>query len=97
MRFAPKDERIYFYQRGKPLGEWEREHRLHIDQPASDEIFEIGNVYRIDSTCLEITDESQTRVQLAGMLLLICAVAVGFSLSSGRCLHRHHFMSQPKR
>ncbi|CAJ0737791.1 hypothetical protein R77592_04436 [Ralstonia mannitolilytica] len=64
MRFAPKDERIYFYQRGKPLGEWEREHRLHIDQPASDEIFEIGNVYRIDSTCLEITDESaQSRFQ----------------------------------
>lgn len=85
MKFPTKDERtpFYFQKKGKPLREWEREHRLHIDQPASDEICEIGNVYRIDSTCMEITDESQTRVQLAGMLFLICAVAVGFSLSLG--------------
>ncbi|MHA7680551.1 DUF6708 domain-containing protein [Cupriavidus sp. PET2-C1] len=77
MKFPTKDERtpFYFRQTGKPLGAWELQHRVYIDKPASEDVLESGNVYRIDSTCLEITDESQTRMQNVGMLCMICSVA----------------------
>ncbi|NUA25225.1 DUF6708 domain-containing protein [Cupriavidus basilensis] len=83
MKFPTKDERtpFYFRQKGKPLGRWELEHRLFIDKPASEDVMECGNVYRIDSTCLEITDESQTRMQNVGMLCMICSVATLFCLA----------------
>ncbi|MHA7680550.1 DUF6708 domain-containing protein [Cupriavidus sp. PET2-C1] len=85
MKFPTKDERtpFYFRQTGKPLGKWELEHRLSITRPAIEEAVEYGNVYRIDSTCLEITDESQMRIQNVGMLWLICSVLTGLFLLLG--------------
>jgi len=85
MKFPTKDERTPFYFRlvGKPLGQWELEHRLSISRPAIDEAVEYGNVYRIDSTCLEITDESQSRMQNVGMLWLICSAATVLLLTLG--------------
>ncbi|WP_439668447.1 DUF6708 domain-containing protein [Cupriavidus necator] len=82
MKFPTKDERtpFYFRQTGKPLGKWELEHRLSIRRPASEQVVEYGNVYRIDSTCLEITDESQMRIQNVGMLWIICSFATIFML-----------------
>ncbi|MGH8788896.1 MAG: DUF6708 domain-containing protein [Cupriavidus necator] len=83
MKFPPKDERtpFYFRQQGKPLGRWEMEHRLSIDLPTSEHVMESGNVYRVNSTCLEITDESQSRLQNVGMLWIICSIATLLFLS----------------
>ncbi|WP_316154272.1 DUF6708 domain-containing protein [Cupriavidus sp. BIC8F] len=88
MKFPTKDERspFYFRQQGKPLGKWEQEHRLYVDQPASEHVLESGNVYRIDSICLEITDESQSRMQNVGLLWIICSAFASFSLFYGLLL-----------
>jgi len=69
--FPSKDERlpqsIYAKQKGKPLGEWEMQNRLYIDQPALEKAEELGNVYRIDSTYLEIIDDAQDQIQIIGL------------------------------
>ena len=71
--FPSKDERLprpiatCTKQKGKPLGDWERQHRLHIDKPAyREEIEEMGNVYSINSTYLEIVDDAHDRIQAIG-------------------------------
>ncbi|WP_439671644.1 hypothetical protein AEMCBJ_08260 [Cupriavidus necator] len=68
MKLPTKDERIplYFREKGRPPGTWQLQHRLYIDRPSSEVADEIGNVYSIDSTCLEIIDESQKRIQMIG-------------------------------
>lgn len=83
MKLLTKDERstVYFDKKGKPPTEWDWEHRLWIDRPANQEVCEIGNVYSTNSTYLEITDESQNEIQLTGMRLLICLVAVVLGLA----------------
>ncbi|WP_324810478.1 DUF6708 domain-containing protein [Ralstonia pickettii] len=58
---------IYAKQKGKPLGEWEMQNRLYIDQPALEKAEELGNVYRIDSTYLEIIDDAQDQIQIIGL------------------------------
>lgn len=85
MKFPTKDERtpFYFRQKGKPLGSWELEHRLSINCAPIEEAVEYGNVYRIDSTCVEITDESQIRMQNVGMLWLICSALTALFLFLG--------------
>ena len=71
--FPSKDDRLprpiatYTKQKGKPLGDWEKQHRLHIDKPAyRKEIEEMGNVYSINSTYLEIVDDAHNRIQAIG-------------------------------
>ncbi|MDF6475987.1 hypothetical protein NLO82_27500, partial [Escherichia coli] len=45
----------------------EKQHRLHIDKPAYiKEIEEMGNVYSINSTYLEIIDDAHDRIQAIG-------------------------------
>ncbi|MBA9848087.1 DUF6708 domain-containing protein [Ralstonia pickettii] len=82
--FPSKDERlpqsIYAKQKGKPLGEWEMQHRLRIDSPVLETVEEMGNVYRIDSTCLEIIDDAQDQIQIMGLGSVICIAATAFSL-----------------
>ncbi|CAJ0731559.1 DUF6708 domain-containing protein [Ralstonia pickettii] len=82
--FPSKDERlpqsIYAKQKGKPLGEWEMQHRLRIDRPVLETVEEMGNVYRIDSTCLEIIDDAQDQIQIMGLGSVICIAATAFSL-----------------
>ncbi|MDF6392046.1 hypothetical protein NLO62_26710, partial [Escherichia coli] len=39
-----------------------------------------GNVYRIDSTCLEIIDDAQDQIQIMGLGSVICIAATAFSL-----------------
>ncbi|MGX6568321.1 DUF6708 domain-containing protein [Cupriavidus necator] len=55
-----------FARREDRHGTWQLQHRLYIDRPSSEVADEIGNVYSIDSTCLEIIDESQKRIQMIG-------------------------------
>nr|WP_218909944.1 DUF6708 domain-containing protein [Ralstonia pickettii] len=71
---------IYAKQKGKPLGEWEMQHRLRIDSPVLETVEEMGNVYRIDSTCLEIIDDAQDQIQIMGLGSVICIAATAFSL-----------------
>ncbi|MBA9848083.1 MULTISPECIES: DUF6708 domain-containing protein [Ralstonia] len=85
--FPSKDERlpqsIYAKQKGKPLGEWEMQNRLYIDQPALERAEELGNVYRIDSTYLEIIDDAQDQIQIIGLggifFLAFTALALAWS------------------
>ena len=85
--FPSKDERlpqsIYAKQKGKPLGEWEMQNRLYIDQPVLERAEELGNVYRIDSTYLEVIDDAQDQIQIIGLggifFLAFTALALAWS------------------
>lgn len=85
MRFPGRDERnpCYTHQKGNPPTSWEMEHRLRLEESLGEDARDIGNVYRIDSTCLEITDDSQATLQQIGVSWHFCLAATIFLLHFG--------------
>ena len=102
LTFPSKDERLpkpiatYTKQKGKPLGGWEKLHRLHIDKPAHDTVEELGNLYRIDSTCLEIVDDAQDRIQIMGLVGATCLMATAFGCWFGGSSISAPFFNSPE-
>ncbi len=51
------DERISPPKIGKPIPDWDQNHRLSISDPVGPECFEFATTYRINSTFMDVTDQ----------------------------------------
>lgn len=78
MKLPYKDERMpcYTHRKGTPPDEWEIQHRLHIDKSVDEDVYEMGNVYCLNSTHLDITDDSHAELQRTCVICLFCLAAM---------------------
>ncbi|WP_423392690.1 DUF6708 domain-containing protein [Burkholderia sp. LMG 21824] len=62
---------------GAPIPEWDRAHRLSISQPASPEIKDLGTVFSINSTFMDVIDPGFLDKQWVIMAVFIAFLAMG--------------------
>lgn len=62
---------------GSPIPEWDRAHRLRINQPAGPEIKDLGTVFSINSTFMDVIDPSFLDRQWVIMAVFIAFLAAG--------------------
>ncbi len=62
---------------GAPIPEWDQAHRLSISQPAGPEIKDLGTVFTINSTFMDVIDPGFLDKQWVIMAVLIAFLAMG--------------------
>jgi hypothetical protein len=71
------DERVFRAKCGRPIPQWDADHRLSINGNVSPEIRDNGTVFRINSTYMDVTDQPHMMRQwLAGGALVACIATV---------------------
>jgi hypothetical protein len=73
------DERLMKKCIGRPIPEWDLRHRLPIDRPVGPDLWDVGTLFRINSTYMDVTEPSLMEKQwfTAGVLLALLFVCVG--------------------
>ncbi|WP_186016266.1 DUF6708 domain-containing protein [Burkholderia gladioli] len=71
------DERLMKKCVGAPIPEWDQAHRLSISQPAGPEIKDLGTVFTINSTFMDVIDPGFLDKQWVIMAVLIAFLAMG--------------------
>jgi hypothetical protein len=72
------DERLFRYKTGKPIPEWDAQHRLPINKPIGPERKDTATVFRINSTYMDITDQPyMSRQWQAGGVFIALFGAMG--------------------
>jgi len=67
------DERVFRYQAGLPIPEWDMWHRLPIDKLVGPECKDTATTFRINSTYMDVTDQPyRDRQWQAGGVLTAC-------------------------
>lgn len=73
------DERVFRAKRGKPIPEWDSEHRLSTSGNVSPEFRDSATIFRVNSTFMEISDQPHMMRQwmaggtlVAFLMMLMC-------------------------
>ena len=71
------DERLMKKCVGAPVPEWDRAHRLSISRPAGPEIKDLGTVFGVNSTFMDVIDPAFLDKQWVIMVVFIAFLAMG--------------------
>ncbi|MCF1367982.1 hypothetical protein LH704_15060 [Burkholderia cenocepacia] len=73
------DERLMNMKKciGAPIPEWDRAHRLSISQPVGPEIKDLGTIFSINSTFMDVIDPALLDKQWVILAVLIAFLATG--------------------
>ncbi len=78
------DERVFRYKIGHPIPEWDKKHRLPIDEPVGPECQDTSTTFRINSTYMDVTDQPfRDRQWQSGAVLIACFGALSFLWLAG--------------
>jgi len=68
------DERIFQFKAGRPIPDWDWQHRLPLNKPVSSECKDTATVFRINSTYMDVTDQPYKDRQWVGGGVIICCL-----------------------
>jgi len=72
------DERVFQFKEGKPIPNWDLQHRLPISEPVGPECQDASTVFRINSLFMDVTDQPyRERQWQSGGVLIACFGAIG--------------------
>jgi len=71
------DERLMTKCTGLPIPKWDRAHRLYVAKPAGPEIKDLGSVFCVNSTFMDVVDPSFAERQWVILPVVIAFVAMG--------------------
>lgn len=71
------DERLMKKCVGAPIPDWDRAHRLSISQPAGPEVKDLGTIFSLNSTFMDVIDPGFLDKQWVIMAVLIAFLAMG--------------------
>ncbi len=77
------DERIFQFKAGRPIPDWDWQHRLPLDKPVSSECKDTATVFRINSTYMDVTDQPYKDRQWVGGGVIICCLGIIGSIYCG--------------
>lgn len=78
------DERIFRFKAGHPIPEWDWQHRLPIKTPVSSECKDSATIFRINSTFMDVSDQSYKDRQWLGGGVLVACFGIIASLYHGK-------------
>ncbi len=77
------DERIFQFKAGRPIPDWDWQHRLALDKPVSPECKDTATVFRINSTYMDVTDQPYKDRQWVGGGVITCCLGIIGSIYCG--------------
>ena len=84
------DERVFRAKVGSPMPAWDAAHRLPLTGNVGPEIADSGTVFRVNSTFMDVSDQTHMiRQWYAGGALFACVMAVLFSYGAIVILFTH--------